>query len=328
VFDVTGRREIATYSTHGEKFGDLSPDAEFVSTISDNDMVHVWKPRDDSPVGSFQENGGIQKVVTLSPSRVVSVSRDGRARLWNAEESKKMLELGRYVVSSPDAKSLISVGEKPQLWDVAGARPLTELMVENLAEAFFLGDGRFLTIDRRASENKSILQVWDSSGRLVDNLLEQRRSAHYRIAWLQRPFVLLQSDEQTFAWSDRSLPALAVRGNAIALSFDRQAAIIQLPPVLEPILVRAFSDPQDAVNHTMESVPRCLTRSQREQFFLDAGPPRWCITGAAHLEDKDPARWTGKWPYQSRDWRLWLAAKDRGEDLPQPQSSDFKIPPK
>lgn len=68
------------------------------------------------------------------------------------------------------------------------------------------------------------------------------------------------------------------------------------------------------------AAPRCLTPDQRRAFFLPEAPPRWCITGAGLEAEKDPGKWTGKWPYHTAEWRSWLAAREEGKDLPMPVS--------
>jgi len=65
----------------------------------------------------------------------------------------------------------------------------------------------------------------------------------------------------------------------------------------------------------------CLTPAQRKAAFLDPEPPRWCITGVSLDHETDSAQWHGKPPYQTADWKQWLVAKDKGENLPLPGSS-------
>jgi WD40 repeat protein len=49
-----------------------------------------------------------------------------------------------------------------------------------------------------------------------------------------------------------------------------------------------FADTRRLIDFAEASIPRCLTREQREHFFLGPEPPRWCVTGAGGI---------GKWPY-------------------------------
>ncbi|MEJ2125558.1 MAG: hypothetical protein P8Y47_12340 [Alphaproteobacteria bacterium] len=73
-----------------------------------------------------------------------------------------------------------------------------------------------------------------------------------------------------------------------------------------------------SVDEAKKIVPRCLTQQQRKDFFLQPEPPRWCITGAGLEAETQPDKWKPLWPYRTKAWRDWLAAKDRGEKLPLP----------
>ena len=80
-----------------------------------------------------------------------------------------------------------------------------------------------------------------------------------------------------------------------------------------------FANTQSLVDHAKVTVVRCLSQAQRQQFNLVSVPPRWCITGPDHVNEKDPSKWQPKWPYHSNSWRDWLVAIDRGENPPLPQ---------
>jgi Tol biopolymer transport system component len=51
--------------------------------------------------------------------------------------------------------------------------------------------------------------------------------------------------------------------------------------------------------------PRCLTAEQRQQFFLPAQPPAWCIEQE-------------KWPYDTLAWKQWLRDSRTNKGLPLP----------
>ena len=53
------------------------------------------------------------------------------------------------------------------------------------------------------------------------------------------------------------------------------------------------------------AIPRCLTLTQRKDFFLPPEPPNWCIEMA-------------KWPYDTPQWKQWLADKRAGKNPPLP----------
>jgi WD40 repeat protein len=69
----------------------------------------------------------------------------------------------------------------------------------------------------------------------------------------------------------------------VTTSDDRTARVWQVFPKL-----------QDLIAHTIEIVPRCLSRAQRQKSFLDPEPPAWCM-------DKK------KWPYEARMGTAGLA---------------------
>jgi hypothetical protein len=50
-------------------------------------------------------------------------------------------------------------------------------------------------------------------------------------------------------------------------------------------------------------VPNCLDAKGRASFGLDPAPPAWCVT-------------MRKWPYDSDDWRLWQAWRQRQPETP------------
>lgn len=55
---------------------------------------------------------------------------------------------------------------------------------------------------------------------------------------------------------------------------------------------------------------RCLSPSQREQFFLTAEPPAWCIE-------------LNKWPYASAAWKDWLRYRRENLSPPMPDSPQW-----
>ena len=64
-----------------------------------------------------------------------------------------------------------------------------------------------------------------------------------------------------------------------------------------------FPDTQALVSRAKAIVPRCLTPAQRKDFFLLPEPPAWCIESE-------------KWPYDTPDWKQWLADKRAGKNPP------------
>jgi hypothetical protein len=66
-----------------------------------------------------------------------------------------------------------------------------------------------------------------------------------------------------------------------------------------------FPDTQALLSRAEADIPRCLTHAQRKAFFLPPEPPAWCI----EME---------KWPYNTAEWKQWLADKRAGKNPPLP----------
>jgi WD domain, G-beta repeat len=62
-----------------------------------------------------------------------------------------------------------------------------------------------------------------------------------------------------------------------------------------------FPDTQAFVSAAKAAVPRGLTLAQRKAVFLPPEPPAWCI----EME---------KWPYDTPEWRQWLADVHAGKN--------------
>jgi hypothetical protein len=78
-------------------------------------------------------------------------------------------------------------------------------------------------------------------------------------------------------------------------------------------LLPLFPSLDELVRTAQQAVPRCLSRSRARSLGLGLDVPRWCITGPKALSEADPAKWSGKWPYDTQAWRDWQKAADRGE---------------
>jgi hypothetical protein len=68
-----------------------------------------------------------------------------------------------------------------------------------------------------------------------------------------------------------------------------------------------FLDTQSLVSAAKAAVPRCLTPVRRKTFFLPPEPPSWCI----EME---------KWPYNTPEWKQWLADTRAGNNPPLPDT--------
>ena len=66
-----------------------------------------------------------------------------------------------------------------------------------------------------------------------------------------------------------------------------------------------FPDAQVLASRAKAEIPRCLTLEQRKAFYLRPEPPAWCV----EME---------KWPYNTPEWKQWLADVRAGKNPPLP----------
>jgi hypothetical protein len=69
----------------------------------------------------------------------------------------------------------------------------------------------------------------------------------------------------------------------VTASYDRTARLWDV-----------FLTTKDLVDDAKLIIPRCLTSARRTAAFLETEPPAWCIEMA-------------KWPYNTSEWKRWLA---------------------
>jgi hypothetical protein len=76
---------------------------------------------------------------------------------------------------------------------------------------------------------------------------------------------------------------------------------------------RMFPKAQDLVDATKSKAPRCLTQSQRQEYFLTAAPPIWCVE--RRLWPYHSAEWYDKWLPKQKAW-LKSGRRDDPPSLP------------
>jgi hypothetical protein len=88
----------------------------------------------------------------------------------------------------------------------------------------------------------------------------------------------------------------------VTASEDKTARIWDIP-----------ADTQALVSQAKADIPRCLPPAQRKDFFLPSEPPQWCV----EME---------KWPYNTDEWKQWLADVRAGKKPPLPAPSRMLMP--
>jgi WD40 repeat protein len=191
---------------------------------------------------------------------------------------------------SPDGKRILTASDDKtaRLWDAKTGKPIAELTGHEgeVSRAAFSPDGkRILTASRAIGISRS------PGG---------------------KPTASVRHDNSIRLWdADTGKPIAELTGH------DGQVSSAVFSPDGRRILTASrllgttarlwgiFASTQELMVHAKPEAPRCLTPTQRKDFFLDPEPPVWCI-------DME------KWPYHEPTWKAWLADARAGKKLPLP----------
>jgi WD40 repeat protein len=303
---------------------------ESASDISISDWISVW----DS------ETGRSLKAPVKLEDRIEStkLSLDGRIAIYMIDRDKVRIldtEAGRLlrayrgkVMSAqldPSGKRAVvtSGGVTTHVWDIKSGDVIAVLRSEERSQvtrAAFDSDGqRVITVT-----HDGIITIWElESGKKVAVFnsgtqgLELPRYGG-KVVFSLNGSRLLRAlyDGGLELWdvtSDKQAVLLrAQAGQILSVTFARnsQVAVTGSSDGTAHIW-RLFPSTEALIDHARKLVPRCLTKAQREKVFLDPDPPHWCIE-------------MGKWPYNSRDWKLWLQHKRANLSPPRPDAPEWK----
>lgn len=288
---------------------DLHADGRRALTGSMDGTARLWDVEKGELLRTFQGHDGPVYGANLVGAQklVLTYGEDKTLRLWGLEDGKPVALLENLakpvqsVAISSDGRQVAFVnGENvARIWS-----PETGQVIEldghtNVVNfVLFSPDCKLVAT---ASEDKSI-RIWDAQtgeerAKLMANSKGQR--PEYRFGFLRA------NDD----WTE--FVALADWQNLmpITLSDDSQKRLAQLS--------ESAADSMQP-GEFIKRMPRCLTPFERQTFSLNRAPPRWCITGSLDSGVR-PQDWQPKWPYHTAQWREWLHARDRGEDVPLPR---------
>jgi WD40 repeat protein len=255
LWDWQTGREITVLSGRELDFfesGTFSPDGQRIVTAAsyrrDSEVI-LWDGKDGTLVRSLEghEHDVTGAVFSPTSQRLVSMSRDYTARLWNARSGELIgvLQHSDAVYSatfSPDGHHVVTASGdgKAGVWDAETGTSIATLVGHEriVWTATFSPDGRRIVT---ASQDNTA-RVWDAE-------------TGKEIATLKGPAATVES-------ADFGPDGTRV----LTISSDNSARIWHV-----------FSRTEDLVDYTRKAVPRCLTTSQRKEAFLDPEPPVWCI---------------------------------------------------
>jgi WD40 repeat protein len=282
----------------------------------------------DAVTGILQhELPGVQSELKAIDARF-SVTNEGVFQFWNEENGAPATVIAdardqlRSWQLSEDGSRLITIHgpdgyDKPaeiRTWDVitgklissiqsGHVRPFqswlnddgTRIITADLDMSKYLdtttGKDRLLELDGRPSD-----AVFASSFRRV--VTQGTRETSDTIRILEEKTGSILSALLPIGDEKGTLVAFSPDGSHIATEIKNSARIWSVAPTTQSLVASAKA-----------SVPRCLTKDQRAEAFLDPKPPLWCIEN-------------DRWPYQTQRWKDWLARFRADKNAPLPADPD------
>ena len=278
----------------GSNGGEWSADGSKIVTSSGDDTVRIWDAKSGKEVRRIKIGGLLSLDSDISPDgkRLATASNDSIVRVWYLDINRPALKIAghREVITavswSPDGERLLtaSMDKTAKVWDSSSGNLLFELAAheEGLQNAEWSVDGKIIV----TAAKDGTARVWDAKlGVLLTTLTGSERD--------------VLDAEFNFD------------GTYLALAVESRISVWNIEWRLD-----------EQIKKARKNVPRCLTIAQRKEYYLSTEPPRWCITGAGLEAETDPSKWKPKWPYRTDEWKAWLVAKDRGEEVELPKSSE------
>ncbi len=309
-------------------------DGERILTTSLDKSARIWDVR----------TGRMLKVLpdmtnaVLSPDgkRAVTTSDDKKARVWDLESGKVLLVFDKHdtdssfaflssATFSPDGRRVASGGnDKVFVWDAGtGAVVATLPAPSNALDISFSPDGRRLVFagtdtasvwNVDTQQRLAVLNHTDMFGvqtvtsgivvgtaRFTPNGVRVATATHNTVRiWdleLAKPIAFFVA------------PASGVWN--FAISPDGRSLVMPTGGAPTAKIWTIFPTTEALVDDAKAAIPRCLTRQQRSEAFLDPEPPPWCIEMA-------------KWPYDSQNWKDWLGYKRSDADPPLPETPEWE----
>jgi WD40 repeat protein len=308
--DITARRaDVAAFA--------FSPTGDRLLTLSIDATPRIWETATgkllltlSDPDHATGDTPAFLLSCAFSPDgRFVATYATGVLEVWEAASGKRLFPVstgpplivklefsadGRRVMSAPGEGYMLNV-EVPSGREMRS--PANNADKAGNADNASLGGFAY---DREA-EVVAVAETDLQGGK--DASLRLRDGRTFRGIWGFKGFY----DDPEFSANGQRLTAVASDGAVHTWTLPPRGA--------------------ERVGMARRLVPRCLGTLQREEAGLDPVPPRWCITGPDHVAEKDPSRWQGKWPYNRKEWREWLIARDKGESPPWPNLDDLSFDP-
>jgi len=264
----------------------LSPDGRYVFGLGES-----ASSRFDLETGESIEVKGPVDVngISFTPDGDYLLSgSDGVISLTNIETGEKQYSVGWF---SPDS-TFNSMTLSPDGHRIATAGPGDRFWIRDSEQGDVIQIIRDRANSAYFSPDNELLIVAGSPTRLFarSNFGEERWAEIKRFDWNAKRAVFTPDGQHILAfggagWGEMRLYPVPERADAL-IAKARKAA------------------------------PRCLSVPEREHYFLNPEPPRWCITGSGKENNRYRSQWYPEHPYRFPRWVDWQQAKDTAGSLP------------
>jgi WD40 repeat protein len=327
VWDANTGKQIAALWGHEDRIRSaaFSPDGKLIVTASYDKTARLWETDTGKQILVLSGHTDTVNNAAFSPNgiRIVTASNDKTARLWNAKTGGQIAVLVGHegnvssAAFSPDGKRIVtsSWDMTARLWDAETNKQLRVLTghTSGVWNAAFSPDGKRIVT---ASLDKTAGLWATETGKSVGVLIGHT-GAVFAAAFSPdgKHIVTASADKTALLWDAETGNSIGILAghvdvvNGAAFSPDNKR-IVTASADRTARLWEVFTNLRALVTQAKVTIPRCLTKSQRSNDFLDPEPPAWCV----EME---------KWPYQTQDWKDWLKFKRVNVNPPLPDSADW-----
>ncbi len=332
IWDTESGKPISILKGHADTVirAVWNPEGTHVVTTSADKTAKIWEASTGISIATLVGHVGGVWCAAWSPDgrRVITTAHDDRvARIWEAASGKEEVTLTGHdsmvgcAAWSPDGTRVVTVSydKTARIWEPASGNVVAKLEGHEGAVVWvaWSSDGtRLFTICADKPANAWRLNEWElstSEKSLIGFLPIDITS----VEWSQdrSRFVTTSRNYKTQVWDSRSGTNVAVIddvfGNSASFSLDGSRLAVAWFETA--VVLRVPFKTNDRINAARMQAPRCLSWSDRRQFFLASAPELWCVERRL-------------WPYHGDDWqawlqkqKAWLASGRQGEAPPLPE---------
>jgi WD40 repeat protein len=317
IWNYKTKKQLATMGKYEFSIGCLvvARDDSTIATGSDGKVINRWNPANGENLASVRFHRG--------EVRCMELSTDGSrlAVVLNGQPSSWVLELHRWdtgrtldghtkgvscVAISPDGSKAVtgSLDNSVRVWDIENSNEL----------AVLAGHRRSVTIVAVMPDCRRVIsgaydgsvKIWDIESRseIADCKGHTAQVTGIAIAFEGKRILSASRDESLRVWDAETGTELAVLRHHAApitalVALPSHNAVASASQDSSVRICSLFENASTLVEAAKRAVPHCLSPEQRKQHSLGAEPPFWCID-------------MGKLPYDTDEWRAWLAERRAG----------------